>query len=108
MNFKLIVVMVRTDLTDAIVDLAKEVGATGATIVPARGTGSREAKTFFGLTLEDQRDVILFLLEESLNAPVMKAVHKAGRFDQPGTGVAFVLDVDSVMGIESQLKSLKS
>ena len=107
MNFKLIVVMVRTDLTDAIVDLAKEVGATGATIVPARGTGSREAKTFFGLTLEDQRDVILFLLEESLTAPVMKAVHKAGRFDQPGTGVAFVLGVDSVMGIESQLKSLK-
>ena len=57
--------------------------------------------------LEDQRDVVLFLLEESLTAPVMDAVHQAGRFDQPGTGIAFVLDVESVMGLESQLTSLK-
>ena len=37
MRFKLILSSVKTDITDNIVDAAKEAGATGATIIPARG-----------------------------------------------------------------------
>lgn len=104
MHFKLVVVTTRTDLTDTIVDAAKKVGATGATILAARGTGIHEAKTFFGLSLEIQRDVILFLLEEHLVKTVMEAVKVAGGFHEPGTGIAFSLDIDSVVGLESQIK----
>lgn len=46
MKFKLILASVKTHITDSIVDAAKEVGATGATIITARGTGMREAHTF--------------------------------------------------------------
>ena len=49
--------MIKTNVTDQIVTAAKSVGGTGATIIPARGTGIHEAKTFFGLTLEAQTDV---------------------------------------------------
>ena len=78
MNFKLIIAMVKTTETDQIVDAAKASGGTGATIIPARGTGIHEAKTFFGLTLEAQTDVVLFLLEEKLVEPVLKR-HLRGR-----------------------------
>ena len=74
MKFKIIISMVKTDLTDKVIDAAKEAGGTGATIIPARGTGIREAKTFFGLTLEAQTDVIFLLLEEHLVEPVIEAV----------------------------------
>ena len=57
MNFKLIIAMIKTNVTDQIVTAAKAAGGTGATIIPARGTGIHEAKTFFGLTLEAQTDV---------------------------------------------------
>ena len=60
MRFKVIIATVKTDVTDCIVDAAKEAGATGATIIPAHGTGIREAKTFFGLTLEAQTEVEYF------------------------------------------------
>jgi len=66
MKFKLILSTVKSDITDNIVDAAKKAGATGATIIPARGTGIREAKTFFGLSLEAQTDIILLLVEEHL------------------------------------------
>jgi nitrogen regulatory protein PII len=103
MRFKIILASVKTDLTDSIVDAAKEAGATGATIIPARGTGIREAKTFFGLSLEAQTDIIMFLLEENLIPVILETIGKVGQFDKPGTGIAFVLPVDQVIGLESQI-----
>lgn len=104
MQFKIIVAMVKTDLTDSIVGAAKTAGGTGATIIPARGTGIREAKTFFGLTLDAATDTVLFLLEEHLVDEVLKVICDAGRFHEPGTGIAFVLPVDRVVGLESQIE----
>jgi nitrogen regulatory protein PII len=103
MAFKCIVAMVKPNLTDKVVDSAKAVGATGATIIGASGTGAREAKTFFGLSLDIRTDVILFLVDESMIDSVLTAIGKAGRFSEPGTGIAFVLPVERTSGFESQL-----
>ena len=103
MKFKLIVAMVKSDKTDHVITAAKEAGGTGATITPAHGTGIREAKTFFGLTLEAQSDVVLMLLEEHLVDAVLDSIYEAGRFAEPGTGIAFVVDVERAVGLESQL-----
>lgn len=107
MKFKLVLAPVKPHKTDPIVDAAKAAGATGATIIGARGTGVHEAKTFFGLTLEDQTDIVLFLLEEHMVKPVLAAIEEAGEFHLPGTGIAFVLPIDSVIGLESQLEKFK-
>ena len=107
MRFKLILTTVKTDLTDSVINAAKKAGATGATCITARGTGIHEAKTFFGLTLETQTDLIIFLLEEHLVEAVMKAIYEAGHFEKPGTGIAFVLPVDQVAGLESQMEHFK-
>lgn len=107
MRFKLIFASVKSDLTDTIVDAAKEAGATGATIIAARGTGIKEAKTFFGLTLEAQTDIAMFMVEEHLVPGIMEAIKKGGEFDKPGTGIAFVLPVEQVIGLESQIEKFK-
>jgi nitrogen regulatory protein PII len=107
MRFKIILASVKTTLTDKIVDSAKAAGATGATIIPARGTGMREAKTFFGLSLEAQTDIIMFLLEEHLVQPILETIGRVGEFEKPGTGIAFVLPVDQVIGLEGQIEQFK-
>ena len=58
----------------AVVDAAKGAGATGATIIPARGTGIHEAKTFFGLTLEAQTDIVMLLVEEHMVPNILDAI----------------------------------
>lgn len=107
MQFKVIFVSVKTDITDIVVSAAKKAGATGATIIAARGTGMREAKTFFGLSLEAPTDIVILLLEEHIVRQVLTAISTAGKFDQPGTGIAFVLPVESVVGLESQLERFR-
>ena len=107
MQFKLIMSFVKPSITDAVVDAMKNAGATGATIIPARGTGVHEAKTFFGLSIEDQTDIIVFLVEEHVVENLIKVIQLAGKFDQPGTGIAFVLPIEHIAGLESQMKKFK-
>ena len=102
MAYKSIVAMVKPDLTDRVVDSAKQAGATGATIIPASGTGAHEAKTFFGLSLDIRTDVVIFLVDDEMVEPVLSAIKEAGRFSEPGTGIAFVLAVEQTVGFESQ------
>jgi nitrogen regulatory protein PII len=66
-----------------------------------------EAKTFFGLTLEGPTDIVIFLVEEHLVKQVLEAIKAAGEFDKPGTGIAFVLLVEQVVGLESQMEKFK-
>jgi nitrogen regulatory protein P-II 1 len=102
MAYKSIIAMVKPNLSDIVVSSAKQAGATGATIIPASGTGAHEAKTFFGLSLDIRTDVIIFLVDDSIVEPVLSAIKKAGRFSEPGTGIAFVFAVEQIAGFESQ------
>ena len=74
----------------------------------ARGEGVETTKSFFGLTLESQTDIVMFLLGSHLVKPVLAAIQKAGEFHKPGTGIAFVMPVDQVVGLESQLNAMSS
>lgn len=107
MQFKLIFALVKPNISDNIIDAMKKAGATGATIIPARGTGIHEAKSFFGLTIEDHTEIILFLVEEHIVEKFMKVISKAGEFHKPGTGIAFVMPIEHVAGLESQMKKFK-
>ncbi len=108
MHFKMIIVFVEDDKTDDVMDAAREAGATGATVIHnARGEGLEVSKTFFGLTLETQRDVILFLVEEHLSRQILEEINRAGELDEkPGTGIAFQVDVEDAVGITHQAKQI--
>ena len=109
MHFKLIVVFVEDEKTDAVMDAAREAGATGATIINnARGEGMNRNKTFFGLTLETQRDVLLFLVEEHLSRKILEEIGRVGHFDdEPGTGIAVQIDIEDAVGVRHQIKELE-
>ncbi len=109
MHFKLIMSFVEDDMTDAVMKAARDAGATGATIINnARGEGLRNSKTFFGLSLDTQRDVLLFLVEEHMSRVILETIAQAGEFDaRPGTGIALQIDVEDVVGLSQQVNVLK-
>ncbi len=100
---KCIIAMVKPNLTDQVIKSAKKAGATGATIIAASGTGAGEAKSFFGLSLDIRTEVVLFLVSEAMVEPILSAIKEAGRFSEPGTGIALVLPVEQTAGMESQM-----
>ena len=108
MHFKLLIALVEDTKTEDVMNAARHAGATGATIITeARGEGLMEAKTFFGLTLETQRDVLLFLVEEHLSREILETIARTGEFEsKPGTGIAFQIDVEDALGVTHQIQKL--
>ena len=108
MHFKMIVVFNDDDKTDVVMDAARNAGATGATVITsARGEGLKQSKTFFGLSLESQRDVLLFLVEEHLSRHILEEISRVGEFDsKPGTGIAFQIDVEDAVGVARQQEQI--
>jgi nitrogen regulatory protein PII len=108
MHFKLIIALVEDSETNEVLDAARSAGATGSTVISqARGEGVTKTKTFFGLTLESQRDVILFMVEEHLSRTILETIARVGQFDEkPGTGIAFQIDVEDAVGISHQIREL--
>ena len=108
MHFKLIVAFVEDSETHAVLEASRKAGATGSTVISqARGEGVEKSKTFFGLTLETQRDVILLLVEEHLSRTILETIAKAGHFDEKaGSGIAFQIDVEDAVGISHQIRKL--
>jgi nitrogen regulatory protein PII len=108
MHFKLIIALTEDSITDKIVDAARDKGATGSTVISsARGEGMEVAKTFLGLSLDTQRDVVLFLVEEHMCREILETIASTGEFEaNPGTGIAFSIDVEDAVGVSHQVSQL--
>ena len=109
MDLKLIVALVSDDHTDKIIDKAREMGATGATVITSgRGEGLNPHKTFFNLTFEGQIDMVLFLVEQHLSRSILESISEiASLNDQHGAGVAMQIDVEDAIGLKTQLKTIE-
>ncbi len=107
MRFKIVFAMVNEDYQDKVIESAKSAGATGVTILNARGEGIHKQESFLGLTMEAQKDMLLFLAEDIIANDIMEAIYKAAHLSEHGNGIAFSLNVDRAIGLESQMPTME-
>ena len=99
MGYNAIFVVLPRGTAEHVMNVAKEAGAQGGTILFARGTGAHEAKTFLGLTVDIAKEVLFVLTSEKDTERILKAIVEAGHLEKPGTGIAFVMSVDKTVGL---------
>lgn len=96
---ELICVILNEGCSDLVMAAARPVGATGGTVLAGKGTGAHESEKFLGISLANEKDVVLIVAEKTRKAAIMKAImEKAG----PGTDAAsicFSLPVTAVEGL---------
>lgn len=107
MRFKVILALVNDQYQEKVIQAAKAAGATGVTILNARGEGIHHKKSFLGLAMESQKDMLLLLTEDFNSNPIMEAIYQAGKLNESGNGIAFALPVDRALGLESQLPTME-
>ena len=110
MNLKMIMAFVADEKTDIVMEAARQAGATGATVITSvRGEGLVPEKTFLGLDLSAQRDVLLFLVAAPKAREILETISKAGQFDEePGTGIAIQIEIEDAVGLKTQEEALIS
>ncbi|WP_406944341.1 P-II family nitrogen regulator [Halobacillus sp. SY10] len=103
LSYDLIVTIVNKGDAEKVVDASKEAGAEGGTIITGRGTGIHEKAKLFNILIEPEKEVVLTLIVKEKCDGVLRAIERGARLDEPGRGIAFVLDVERTVGINHLL-----
>ncbi|MBC8339548.1 MAG: P-II family nitrogen regulator [Rhodospirillales bacterium] len=108
MDLKMIMAFVADEKTEIVLEAARNAGATGCTVFPSvRGEGLEPEKTFLGLDLTSQRDVLMFLVAAPKAREILETISKAGKFDEePGTGIAVQIEIEDAVGLKTQEEAL--
>jgi nitrogen regulatory protein PII len=98
-QYDLIVTIVNKTQSEVVVEASKKAGAEGGTIIFGRGTGIREQAKLFGIIIEPEKELVLTLIRRDLTEKVLDSIVRDGELNKPGKGIAFVLEVEQVVGI---------
>jgi nitrogen regulatory protein PII len=95
----LIVSIINQGYSDEFMTLAREAGATGGTVINARGLTHQGPVKFFGVSVQDEREIIIILAKREQKAAIMHAVSQAYGITTKAGGIIFSLPVDRIMGL---------
>lgn len=105
MLYALVVAIANRGCTDLVMDAARSAGATGGTVLHVKGAGALHAEKFFGMSIADEKEMILIVTEHDRRTNIMKAVlAKAGQATE-AHAICFSMPVDQIAGF-SMLKEL--
>ena len=96
---ELIIAILNEGQSDSVMNAARAAGATGGTVIHAKGTGSRETGKFLNVSLAEEKDLVYIVAKAGEKAAIMSAINeKAG----PGTragAICFSLPISAVVGL---------
>jgi len=102
MKFSVLITIIREELEDKAIDIARKNGAGGVTILHGTGIGLKEKKIFFGLTFEGRETVLIFILERKIALKVLKALNVELQLEKEDHGIAFTFPIEHLAGINKE------
>ena len=96
---ELIVSIVTRGNAENVKEAAKNSGAKGGTMVHGLGLGGEEAARFLGISIQEEKDVVLIVVHKDDREEVMKAIVGACGIESEARGICFSLPVDSAVGL---------
>lgn len=97
-NMKALYIIVNTGFADEIVEKARKVGAGGATVINARGTGTVH-KEFMGITIDAEKELIISVVDGDTADRIMAVVKESAGAGTPANGICFVMPVERLITV---------
>lgn len=98
-DYEVIFTIVNSGFAEDVMDIAREQGVRGGTILNARGVVREEAAAFFGITLHQDKEILMTVVEREIRDQVLNAIYKQMGMAKKAKGIAFSLPVSDVAGL---------
>lgn len=106
-KFELIVAIINRGFSELVMDSARASGATGGTILNARGTVVEQAQKIMGISIQPEKEVVLILTQKEQRNEIMTGICKTAGLNTAGKGIIFSLPVDDVLGISVGIENFE-
>ncbi|MBE6577469.1 MAG: P-II family nitrogen regulator [Ruminococcaceae bacterium] len=101
-ELKALYIIVNAGFSSKVVDIARSAGATGATIINARGSVAKP-KTILGITIDTEKEIVLSVVEKDVAVKIVEEVKKSAGVGTAAHGLCFFLPVEmSTLNIGEQ------
>lgn len=98
-----VMVVLNRGYTEEVMEAARGAGATGGTVLHARGCGLAGAEKFFGITIQPEKELVVILSTVDTSCAIMQAIADAHGPGTDANAVSFSMPASHVMGIGSDV-----
>ena len=98
-DHEVVFAIVNSGYAEDVMEVAREQGVRGGTILNARGVVNEDAAAFFGITLHADKEILMMVVEKSIRDNVHNANYNQIAMAKKAKGIAFSLPVSDVAGL---------
>lgn len=98
-QYELLVVIANQGYSDMIMDAARSEKARGGTVLHAKGTGMQHAEKFLGVTIAEEKEILLLVVKKEDKNNIMKAIMEKAGLDSKARSIVFSLPVTDTAGM---------
>ncbi len=104
MQFTVLAAIIPDAQEESVIEIAKKAGAGSVTILHGKNIGLKEKKVFFGLTLEENVSVLLFILPKKISITIFKTLKKELKLDEKENknGIILTFALSHLAGMEDE------
>ena len=102
-DHEVIFAIVNSGYAEDVMDIAREQGVRGGTILNARGVVKQDAAAFFGIPLHEDKEILMMVVDKAIRDQVLNAIYKQMGMAKKAKGIAFSLPVTDVAGLAPSL-----
>ena len=96
--------IVNSGFAEDVMEVAREQGVRGGTILNARGVVNENAAAFFGITLHADKEILMMVVAKDIRDKVLNAIYKEMGMAKKAKGIAFSLPVSDVAGLAPKIQ----
>jgi len=90
---------VNAGFAEEAMEVAREQGVRGGTILNARGVARGNEAAFFGITIHHEKEILMMVVEKEIRDNVLNALYKDMGMAKKAQGIVFALPVSDVAGL---------
>ena len=107
-DHEVIFAIVNSGFAEEAMDVAREQGVRGGTILNARGVAREKEATFFGITVHAEKEILMMVVEKDIRDNVLNALYSRMGMANKAQGIAFSLPVSDVAGLAQAVQPEKA
>ena len=98
-DYEVIFAIVNEGYAEDVMEVARQQGARGGTILNARGVTRQEAADFFGINLNIEKEIVMMVVHKDIKNDILNAIYKEMGMAKKAQGIAFSLPVTDTAGL---------
>lgn len=96
-NKELVLIITNRGYIDSVMEVAREAGAPGGTVIHARGTGTNNSEKFFGVTLGAEKEMIFIVTDRDKKDNIMKSIMEKVGLNTDAASIVFSLPATEIL-----------